>query len=622
MPEFLRLAGTYQQNTGRLAEARRSFEAALRLAPDSADLQQALLWLFIDSNDAVALRRTLASHELSWRANPALHDALAASHQALSQPQVALQRYLNPRVEGHQDDFLWLMNYADALDQNQQFDRAWHLRRHLLRQQWRQLAQQVPNAQGRPELVRAQWLTQQGLDATQRVARARLQITQNPGDPAYAVLRELMRLDLDDQGQLSNAAAETAIGWLQDQQEYSAERRFLWHQYARSRSLRTHRPLWADITVALAEDDRMAAGELLEAFDERLPRYDRVNAARAVEDLRTAQSAAFDTQHAQHDDEPLHQQLSESLLAFSDQVQANTRHIQLAGMDESQSGASLHIALSPRLSMDIEWNSIRRQSTNFRVVQQPPQERLWGARLLWKTASTATRMGWMRREGWQQTDAWLLSHEQRLDSRVTLMAELGWHQPSEESLALRLAGMKNHAHLSLRYQFSRLDSVLWDYRAEDYYLQTGHWLGSGRHTELRYTHTYRQDLPHLEFSAFGSYHGYRINQNAMGWPSLDFLPPGALEGPRTFVARSFAFYGLEASSNTRLEQDYTRALQPFASVSRTWHSRLGPGYGVRLGLAGSLLGADHFSIAWGLSKSGLQSQDRSSEWQLRYRLPF
>ena len=347
-----------------------------------------------------------------------------------------------------------------------------------------------------------------------------------------------------------------------------------------------------------------------------------MNAARAVEDLRTAQSAAFDTQHAQHDDEPLHLQLTESLLAFSDQVQANTRHIQLAGMDENQFGGSLHLALSPRLAMDIEWNSIRRQSTNTRVVSLPPQERLWGARLLWKTASTATRLGWMRREGWQQTDAWLLSHEQRLDSRLALTAELGWHQPSEESLALRLAGMKNHAHLSLRYQFSRLDSVLWDYRAEDYYLQTGHWLGSGRHTELRYTHTYRQDLPHLEFSAFGSYHGYRINQEAMGWPSLDFLPPGALEGPRTFVARSFAFYGLEASSNTRLEQDYTRALQPFASVSRTWHSRLGPGYGVRLGLAGSLLGADHFSIAWGLSKSGLQSQDRSSEWQLRYRLPF
>jgi len=621
-PEYLRLMGSHHQNAGRLALAREHLQVGLAASPDSTDMQSALLWLLIDSNDAASLRELLARHEVRWSRQAGVHDALASSYQALSQPQVALERYLTPQLQARQDDFLWMMNYADALDQNQQFDRAWELRRHLLRQQWRQLAHNPLGAPRSYDQVRAQWLTEEGLDTTRRVARARLQLMQNPGDPAHAVLRELLRLDLDSQGQLSNAAAETAIGWLQDQQEYSAERRFLWHQYARSRSLRTHRPLWADITVALAEDDRMAAGELLEAFDERLPRYDRVNAARAVVDMRTAQSAAFDTQHAQHDDEPLHLQLTESLLAFSDQVQANTRHIQLAGMDENQLGGSLHLALSPRLAMDIEWNSIRRQSTNTRVVSLPPQERLWGARLLWKTASTATRLGWMRREGWQQTDAWLLSHEQRLDNRLALTAELGWHQPSEESLALRLAGMKNHAHLSLRYQFSRLDSLLWDYRAEDYYLQTGHWLGSGRHTELRYTHTYRQDLPHLEFSAFGSYHGYRINQDAMGWPSLDFLPPGALEGPRTFVARSFAFYGLEASSNTRLEQDYTRALQPFASVSRTWHSRLGPGYGVRLGLAGSLLGADHFSIAWGLSKSGLQSQDRSNEWQLRYRLPF
>jgi hypothetical protein len=214
MPEYLRLMGSHHQNAGRLAVAREHLQAGLAASPDSTDMQTALLWLLIDSNDAVALRELLARHEVAWSRQAAVHNALASSYQALSQPQVALERYLTPQLQARQDDFLWMMNYADALDQNQQFDRAWHLRRHLLRQQWRQLAQQVPNAQGRPELVRAQWLTQQGLDATQRVARARLQITQNPGDPAYAVLRELMRLDLDDQGQLSNAAAETAIGWL------------------------------------------------------------------------------------------------------------------------------------------------------------------------------------------------------------------------------------------------------------------------------------------------------------------------------------------------------------------------------------------------------------------------
>ena len=49
---------------------------------------------------------------------------------------VELDRYLTPRFKAHENDFLWLMNYADALDQNQQADRAWRLRRHLLSREW------------------------------------------------------------------------------------------------------------------------------------------------------------------------------------------------------------------------------------------------------------------------------------------------------------------------------------------------------------------------------------------------------------------------------------------------------------------------------------------------------
>jgi hypothetical protein len=622
MPEYLRLMGSHHQNAGRLAQARQHLLAGLAASPDSADMQSALLWLLIDSNDAAALRELLARHEVDWSRQASMHDALASSYQALSQPQVALERYLTPQVQARQDDFLWMMNYADALDQNQQPDRAWQLRRQLLRQQWQALAASSQDTHRSHAQVREQWLTQQGLDATRRVARARLVLTQNPGDPAHGVLRELLRLDLDGQGQLSNAAAETAIGWLQDQGQYSAERALLWHQYARSRSLRTHRPLWADITVALAEDDRMSAGALLQAFDERLPRYDRVNAARAVGDLRTAQTAAFDTQHAQHDDQPLHLQLTESLLAFSDHAGFSSRHLDLSGLSEVQSGAAAHLAISPRLALDVEWNSIRRKATDTRVVDNPPQERTLGMRLHWNGRDAQTRLGWMRREGWRDTTAWQLAHEQRLDSRLTLLVEGGFHQNAEDSLALRLAGMKNLAGLGLRYQFSRLDNMLLSYQAEQYHLQTGQQLGSGRHGTLRYTHAYRLDQPQLEFSAFGSYHAYRMNTEPLAWPALDFLPPGAFEGPGTFLPRSFGFYGIEVATNMRQEQDYTRALRPFASIGRTWHTRLGPGYGIRLGIAGSVLGTDHFSLALVLGKSGPQSQDRSREMHLRYRLHF
>ena len=52
--QFLRIVGLYHQNTGNLTRAAQLFDAALRLAPDSAEMRQAIVWLFIDSNDNIS----------------------------------------------------------------------------------------------------------------------------------------------------------------------------------------------------------------------------------------------------------------------------------------------------------------------------------------------------------------------------------------------------------------------------------------------------------------------------------------------------------------------------------------------------------------------------------------
>lgn len=626
-PEFLRLVGTWHQNQGRMAEARRLYEAGLRASPQSTDMQQALLWLFIDGNDTVSLRTLLATHEQQWSRSEEVHDALASSYQALSLPQTALDRYLTPRFKAHENDFLWLMNYADALDQNQQADRAWRLRRHLLSREW----QSAREGQGGTRLTRAQarkiWLTDAGLDQTRRIARTRLMITQRPGDAAIDVLRELLRLDRDARGNFSNAAAETAIGWLQDAGEYSAERGFLWHQYARSHSLRANRPLWAEITVALAENDRAASGQLLETFDERLPRYDRINAAAAAHDVRLAQSAAFVAQNDQNDDAPLHLQLTENLLAFSDHAGTRATATQLGGMDEQRADAVLHLALSPRLTLDLNFASIRRRATTPVIIRTPPDEKLLEARLRWRHLDGETVLFAASRQGFLQTTPLQLSHEQRLDNRLTLQTDIGAHLPSEESLALRVAGMKSRASASLRYQATRQDQFSLTHWGERYQLQSGTEVGKGRHSALQYTHTYRQDAPSLEWSLFWSTHTYR-RRDLSGLQPVDLglqqlLPVDTNAfGRDYFLPDNFRFYGIELSSNMRYAQDYSRALRPFASISRTWHSRLGPGYGVRLGMAGSVLGADHLSLSWGQSQSGIQSQDTTRDLQLTYRLHF
>lgn len=616
-PAFLRLLGAWQQNTGQLVAARHSFESGLRLAPDSTDMQQALLWLLIDGNDAVSLRKLLASHEMIWRRNESLHDTLASAYQALSLPQVALQRYLTPRIAARREDFLWLMNYADALDQNQQSDRAWRLRRQLLSQEW-----QASRDQGS-----RRWLTEEGLDQTRRIARTRLLLTQRPGDISRDALRELLRLDRDARGNYSNAAAETAIGWLQNAGEYTAERGFLWQQYAKSRSNAANRPLWAEITVALAENDKAATGQLLDKFDERLSRYDRVNAARAVHDLRLAQTAAFEAQSEQTDDDTTHLQLSETLLAFSDSGGLGVAKRELGSIDELLSSASYHLAINPRLSLDIDAGHIERQVRDENVIRNVPSEIHFNARLNWRHGDGETRATFGQRESYARYNPLQVEHEQRIDNRLSFGVVLGTQLPAAETLVLRVAGMKDRAALSLRYRPTRLDHLLLEHWHERYQLQTGGALGDGVHTALTYSHTYRQEARNLEFSAFWSNHQYKRKDSLSHFSRQDgeiarLYPLGFAPGNSYFLPEDFSFYGLRVSSDVRHEKEYTRATRPFGSLAWTWHSNLGAGYDLRLGIASSVFGADHLALTLGIAKSGMQLDSQTGELQLTYRIHY
>jgi tetratricopeptide (TPR) repeat protein len=93
---FLRLSAQYLMATGQRRLALADLDAAFALAADNADVQQALLWLLIESGEGKRLRNLMAAHERHWQPDPAMHDVLAAANLALSLPDVALRRYLTP----------------------------------------------------------------------------------------------------------------------------------------------------------------------------------------------------------------------------------------------------------------------------------------------------------------------------------------------------------------------------------------------------------------------------------------------------------------------------------------------------------------------------------------------
>ncbi|MDP2882999.1 MAG: tetratricopeptide repeat protein [Azonexus sp.] len=626
LPDFLRMIAAHHRHVGQLAEARRDIAAALAITPGSNELQTTMLWLLIDSNDAPALRRLLASREPAWRNDTSMHAALAAAYLALSRPKVALDRYLTPHLDEHKSDFLWLMNYADALDQNQQSDRAWRLRRHLLSEVWASQQPATVNRKNSQNLKRKNWLTADGLEQTRRLARTRLLITQRSGDTGLDALRELLRLDRDGENKISNAAMETAIGWLQDAGEYSAVRGHLWERYARSQSKAANRPLWAEISVALASDDAAALRPILEQYGERLPRYDRINAAQRLGDTRLAQTDAFETQHDQSDDDPLHMQLAESLLAFSDHAGTTLADRQIGAIDERLTAADWHLAITPKLAMDVQLGSLQRSGKDEAVIRNVPDEHFTSLRINWQRDEGMTTLLAEKRHSLSDYTPLQIEHEHRIDNRLSLRIGLGQHLVSQESAALRVAGMKDRVAFTLSYQPTRRDRISFEQFFERYAVQTGSPVGRGAHSTVTVSHALRQESRDLEISAFWSTRRFN-RETTFSDPALAPLLPTGIANvselqPSFFLPDNFDFYGIRLSTDVRYERQYTRALRPYGSIARTWHSQLGAGYDLRVGLAGSIFGADHFSLTWGQSKAGIQNSGQTSNLNFNYRLHY
>lgn len=617
-PAIYSLLGSYYQATQQYDMARATYGTGLKMFPESDDLQQAALWLAIDAQDAVSIRQLLQHNEPQWKLNTDLHDVLAAAYQSLSLPQIALDHYLRPHIEERQSDFLWMMAYADALEQNQQGELAWQIRQQLLRS----LAFPADTKAGL-----AQWLDEDKQDKVRQLARARLLMQQHSGDASTEVLREIMRLDvaLSNPSMLSQAANDTLMGWYLEQGQYAAVRNRLWENFARSRSQNT--PLWAEISVVMGEENPADVGHLFERHQEAISRHDRISAALIVGDTRQAQTDAFDIQTQQVHDDPLHQQLAESLLAFSDYTGLFYSARKFSELSEHSKTAHLHWAISPHWSADVSAFETSRSSRNAEVLQSPSNEKGLDGYLRWKRKESIGTLRLGQRKSLASYHPVQVQWEQRLGSRMHGRIEAGRELPTEESTLLRLGGMKQRIGAGLSYGFTRQDVVSLDHWRDRFSLQSGADIGNGNVTTLQYTHRLRNETPRLEIGAFWSAYRYNDRNSSLQGEDLRILryipnQTNTTLTPNLLLPLNFNYFGLTFSTNQSYAQEYTRGIQPFASSTLTHHSRDGMGYGISFGLAGSLLGQDHFMLGVNFSKSSPQTRGSTHELQMSYRRHF
>ncbi len=597
-PRFLRLRARYFRETGKGAAALADLRQLLVLTPQDAEAREAYLWQLIDRRDTTTLRRVLARNETVWARDPALHDVLAAAWMALSLPRVALDRYLSPRVAAHRGDFLWMMNLADAYEQDQQTDRAWRLRAAA----WRNRRTSSENAEAVP-------------DAARRVAWVRLANALRPGDPALAALRGLLRLDRDAGAPIDAASRELVLAWYQDQALPEAVRGYLWSAYARHEQL----PLWADMAAAINEGDMTRAAALQDRWGGAAARYDQITVARNRGDDALAATVAFEAQSLQRDDEALQLQLAEVLQTQASRVDADIsaadygRFGEGGNWREHQAKLAVATQLTPALRISASIGATLRSVPDAGFVV--PDTRVGTLALAWRKNDGSLRF---EAGSYAAAERWTgLRVEQNV--RVFANADVGWklawRDPATETLALRALGWRDLAAVEAGWAIDARDRVSVQFEWSRYATQAAQTLGYGRLLSLNYSHAFRQQSRDLYGEAFVS--RYRTSTSdvppsgpAAGVPIASLLPQG------------YDLVGLRLRSDTKFATDYSRSWRPYGSLGTTWNSTAGLGFDALAGLAGSVFGADHAAIDFRREQGQTASVSSTTVFGMRYWIDF
>lgn len=605
IPFFYSLRAQFRQAEGDLKGARADLTQAIAIAPQNLELKTALAWLLIDARDNAALRKQL--DEIARSAGDARDTRAlqAAGWITLGEPRRALPFY-SRLVQDKPEDYLQLMGYADALEQaGREGDSA-----RVRRQAWAV----VRKAYARdPDKA----------DQPLRENIARLALTLAPGDPALAVVRDLLRRDsarsdAPDEKNRASAVKELVLSWAISTGQFSNAKAWLWLQYGRKLAV----PGWAEASVALGEDDVEAAERLLADSGKDIPVRSRIEAARLVGQVRLAQTLAFDEQGRAPDDDALHLQLADSLLAGANRLIGGAMS-SLRGVVRSQPRElQAQVWVAPRLRLALEWREAWQSRTDAAVLAAIPRRdretRITLRRLL---DSGWAEVGVGERQAFASQASLRASLFTQWDRRFSTLISAARNERTLDSTALAVAGSKDELAARALYTFAKREYFSGGLRSVRYQTQNGAHLGSGSAVEGELGHRVRTEYPDLTLRLTAATYRFTASGNDDA-QTAQLNPAGTLPGAPFFIPQNSRILGAGIGFGESMRESYSRAIRPYGSFSRTSSSLAGSGYNALVGAGGSLFGTDQLSLYWNRARGGGTSGASILEYGLRYEYLF
>ncbi len=570
--QFLLLRAQYLEATGAFQEARTSFHHAISLAPDDPDTITSALWFLVEAHDQTALRAlTTQIIARGDQQNPAYWGALAAAYDVLDEPARSVA-YYSRQIKQYGQDFLWLVNYAEALERNREPGLALRVRQQAWSQLRRKLHGQQMTLPFSPDML----------------AAARLEIVNQPGDPSLALVRSVLRQDrlIKHDVAMDTQLGELVLGWALSNEQVSNAKAWLWQRYGRSIT----RPLWADATIAVAEDDTQHLGSLLTDQADWLPIAARHDAAVAVGQASYAQSIAFDALSADPDNESAYENFRKDALATAGYVDLDLRNQTFGTMHSSVQRVRIESALSDTFRLAFELQHTYQSDVSPPALSPyPSNEKLAGVGAKSHSNLGDTEVAIRRLSEFGKYTEVQASQKMSILPDLTLRVGAQVDGAADESNSLRVFGMRDAVTAAVDYTFANRAYVSLQPQYARYYTQKGNALGRGHAWSWEIGQHVSTSYPELRVALIGISEAFGTDRFAA------FAMPPTQD-----------LYGACFGFTDDYPPAYSRAWNPYFDACGTHNNVSGKGYIAKVGAAGPLAGHDRLNLSFDQEQGGVK----------------
>ncbi|GJL62950.1 MAG: hypothetical protein NPIRA04_16040 [Nitrospirales bacterium] len=580
---------------GQPSQALRAYEQALTINPESIETKEAVLWFLVEQQNRTALKYYLDTWQTVIESNSRLWGPVAAAHVLLNQHRQALPYFVR-QLKTRQQDYLWLLNYASALEASSQTVLAWQVRQHA----WTVIRQSLlshPSQAHSSETIEALTILTQRKD---------------PGDTLLSLLRNV-RTQLT-----SPVMKELVVAWFLSHEAFDAAKRWLWNTYARQ----FHEPGWAKLAIALADNDWEEIEAIAHHFTDTLSTSDQIEAATRLDRKTIAQELAFNSLTRHPNQNATHMQFQEAIMNAADDIMSRVMFEQRRPLSSYISKTAMAIQLG-RVEVKPEALIAWQKSVDSKELTGVPRvDRQFGLSLGYQWPTGTVRLTGFHRNALSNVFGLNIDYEQIWNEHFSTTVTMGRNQKADDSVVLQIGGVKDFIRGQGLYYFSKRQFMSLQLDSPWFFSQTRDDLGRGLGVEGVIGHHIRREYPDVTVRLVGTVQRYWRVNTLPG--SMSRLIPHTDEVPIPLQAipQNFSQGGINLSLGDSIRDVYTKGIRPFGLLGLNYNSATGIGHSLEAGLAARLFGQDRLLLYGSNIRGGFGQNATTTQINLQYQRWF